>query len=158
MTTELEYLSQNLYCLRSELLGPVITINGSYKLLIGKVPDTVSKSIEKIGYISGVLLSELQAFPGKNIDLQSPENAAKQLRSLSSKWNKATNDLSTLVGNVNIKDIHLDDVSLEKFIKEIIPHSLQKFQTYLQYLELAQPTLLTQKDGFEKILKIDITK
>lgn len=158
MTTELECLSQNLYCLRSELLGPVITINGSYKLLIGKVPDIVSKSIEKIGNISEVLLSELQAFPGKNIDLQSPENAVKQLRSLSSKWNKDTNDLSILVSNVNIKDIHLDDVSLEKFIKEIIPHSLQKFQAYLQYLELAQPTLLTQKDGFEKILKIDISK
>jgi len=158
MTTELEYLSQNLYCLRSELLGPVITINGSYKLLIGKVPDTLTKSIEKIGNISEILLSELQAFPENNIDLQSSENAAKQLRSLSSKWNKDTNDLYILISNINTKDIHLDDVGLEKFIKEIIPHSLQKFQIYLQHLELAQPTLLTQKDGFEKILNIAISK
>ena len=158
MPTDLEYLSQNLYCIRSELLEPIITVHSAYKLLIGKVPETVTEILDQIGKISENVLSELHTFPENKIDLQSPDNAFKQLRSLANKWEKDTEDLSLLANKVKTMDVHLEDDDLERILKEIISNGIQKFRSYIQDMDLVQAEHLVQDNGFAKILKIDIPK
>ncbi len=80
MHTDIDGLSRNLYCLRSELLGPIITMNGAYKLWIRDAPETANKTVQQIGALSEQLLSEIHHLPN-TFDLQSTDIAAKQLHS-----------------------------------------------------------------------------
>ena len=157
MATELECFSRNLYCLRSELLGPVISINSANKLLAGEAPETTNENIKKIDSISSQLLSEIHPIPSNMIDKQSPDYAAKQLRSLANGWGKNIEDLYFHLNQLKSMQSQLEDT--DKILITIIFNGLLRFQGYIRNLKTIQTTYLTQdEDSFAKILNFDIPK
>jgi len=155
MTTELEYLSQNLYCIRSELLTIVNSIQGCYTVLVGNVPEFVVEALNQIGSISENLRLEIHPFPQNKIDLQSLGNAVVQLQSLANKWEKDALNITFLVNKIKTMDAHSGNTDFEKII-EIISNDTQKFLSYVQHIKMVQAEHLTQNYGFAKILNIDI--
>jgi len=157
MATKLECLSRNLYCLRSELLGPVISINSANKLLVGKAPETVNKNINQIDSISNQLLSEIHPIPSNVIDQQPLDHAAKQLQFLANNWEKNIEDLSFHLNKVKSMESQLEDA--DKILITIISNGLQKFRRYIRNMKMIRTEHLTQdEDGFAKILNINIPK
>ncbi len=52
----------------------------------------------------------------------------------------------------------MEDAALEELLKKLFLNGFQKFQSYVQYLKLAQAEHLNQCDGFAKVLNIDSSK
>lgn len=149
------HLSQNLYCLRSELLGPILTIRGACKLLVGKVPETINDMVNRIDLNSEELRLEISSFPKNTIDLHSADNAARQLHSLAAKWENDARNLAFLIKKIETVNVYLDDAELEFFLKEVIANCLQKFEGLILYIKMTKPEHLILDNGFAKVLDSD---
>jgi hypothetical protein len=154
-----EHLSRNIYCLRSELLGPVISIHGAYKLLNQEslVAVTTKDILPKFSELCERLNAEISSL-AEIIDLDSSTNAIKQLHFFANRLETDTKLLSELVKQVNEISFHPDDRDLDNILKKIISNGLSEFKNYIQSLDTATEKHLTQYDGFVEILKIDMLK
>ncbi len=156
MQTKLENLSRNLYCLRSELLGPIVSMHGGYKLIIKKTINSMITNdlVPLFGDVCSRVNEEISSLP-ENIDLDSPTNAAKQLHTFAKKMEKNAKVLSDLVNQINKTDFHPDDPDLDSSLKNIISNGLSRFQIYIQDIKVIQEEVLTQYDGYINALRID---
>ena len=156
MAEKANHLSENIYSIFHELLIPLKGLVAAHSVLNNKVPRTLEEPLNLIGQISNKLHTEVMALfrePGKKIDLQSADVASEQLRLLSGKWMKDVEQLSQVVSQIDTKEIHLEDDSLNKILNGVVSkNGLDKLGEMISYLTQVPAEHLMMDNGFFYVL------
>jgi hypothetical protein len=124
-----------------ELLHPLINLNASVEILIGKVPAQVSQTIDEIGKTSKELKDEVHYLYGnvqRMFNLKSPEDVATQLHQNVLQWKKIENALSYSLDMLQEKitsGFILDDPDLNAVMKEIMFKAYKDYQNLVREIE-----------------------
>ncbi len=158
MAEKANHLSENIYSIFHELLVPLNALVGTLSVLNNKVPKTLEEPLNLARQISNQLHTEVVAVfreLGKKIDLQSAGVASEQLRLLSGKWMKDVEQLSEVVSQIDTKNVHLEDDTLNKILNGIVSKKgLDKLGEMLSYLTQVQAEHLMVDDGFFYVLHL----
>ena len=138
MNEEDNYLFGNIGSIYHEVRQSFYYLASVYSFLEGKVPDSVNVLLGKIGKVCKELHQDIETLP--NIfDYPSAITAADRIRSDAIKWKKEIACLANLIDEIEHLDIQLEDASLNKFLNESLPHSLQNFSLIVDSLVTIKP-------------------
>ena len=144
MNEEDNYLFGNIGSIYHEVRQSFYYLISVYSFLAGKVPDTVNVLLGEIEQVCKELHQDIETLP--NIfDYSSASTAANQIRSDAIKWKKETARLANLIDEIEQLDIQLEDASLNKFLNELLSHSLQQFSLIVDSLATIKPQDLKRK-------------
>src|SRR5687768_1281726 len=119
MAEKPNHLSENIYSIFHELLVPLKALVGAHAVLNNKVPRTLREPLNLAEHISNKLHAEIMALfrePETKVNLHSADVASGQLRLLSSKWMKDVEQLSEVVSQIDIENIHLENEALNQIL------------------------------------------
>jgi hypothetical protein len=142
--------SQVVHSLLHELNTPLTVLVSAGAILKNKVPAPLVGSVERLDEVSRQLSQEavaLRANLPDQIDLNSPDMAAKQLRELATGWRQYTISLSTTLDQIQAAEVRLPDPLLDKILNQSLLSGLSTLKNILNRLETIQPQDLMKDEG-----------
>jgi hypothetical protein len=142
--------SQVVHSLLHELNTPLTVLVSAGTILKNKVPGPLVGSVERLDEVSRQLSQEavaLRANLPDQIDLNSPDMAAKQLRELATGWRQYTISLSTTLDQIQAAEVRLPDPLLDKILNQSLLSGLSTLKNILNRLETIQPQDLMKDEG-----------
>jgi signal transduction histidine kinase len=142
--------SQVVHSLLHELNTPLTVLVSAGAILKNKVPGPLVGSVERLDEVSRQLSQEavaLRANLPDQIDLNSPDMAAKQLRELATGWQQYTIRLSATLDEIQAAEVKLPDSLLDKILNQSLLSGLSNLKNILHRLETIQPQDLMKDEG-----------
>lgn len=149
-------VSEMMYCLIHVLQVPLNTVKGSYNILNKESPTLFPEKMRAIGETCEQFWAEvweLRDHLAERIDLDSPNNAAAQIRQLASDWRVYEATLSDAISQINNSGVVLSDPLLNNILNISLPGGLKGLKRELAFLASIKPEQLTTRETLSEMRK-----
>jgi hypothetical protein len=149
-------VSEIICCLIHELQVPLNTVRGSHDILSKESPTLFPEKMHAIGETSEQFWADvwdLRDHLAERIDLDSPNNAAAQMRQLASGWRAYEAVLSDAIDQIGNSGVVLSDPLLHNILNISFPGGLRGLKQGLAFLASIKPAQLTTRKTLSEMWK-----